>query len=61
MKLLLVYFNNEIPRNANVIHNFILLVVKWFHQLFAIKFFKVINQSHEFYNTIIANDRQTDT
>jgi len=64
MKLLHVCFTNEILRNANVIH--ILLVAKWFHQFFTqSKIYKVINQSHEFYNTlivfIIANDGQTDT
>jgi len=57
MKLLLVCFTNDIPRYANVIHD---ISCKWFDQLFAIKIFKVINQSHEFYNTvivfIIAND-----
>jgi len=42
-----------------------LLVVKWFYQSFARKIYKIINQSHEFNNTvivfIIANDGQTDT
>jgi len=62
MKLLLVCFTNEIPRNANVIH---IISCKMVSPTFCFKIYKVINQSHEFYNTvivfIIANDGQTNT